>query len=163
MVEYFKVGQIINTHGIQGEIKVNPLTDDINRFKNLKRVLLDGQERAITSVKFQKDKVILKIEGINSMDDAMRCKGKYLEINRKDAVPLEENSYFISDLLNCKVFDTEGVEIGKMYDVIKTGNNDVYWIKGDKEVLVPALKNVVVNVDMDNLKIIIKPIREWQE
>ncbi|WP_102400654.1 ribosome maturation factor RimM [Haloimpatiens massiliensis] len=163
MEEYFNIGQIINTHGVHGEIKVLPLTDDINRFKSLKYVIIDGVERSVLGVKFQKNKVILKIDGINSMDEAMKYRGKYLKISRKDAVPLEENTYFIADLVNCDVFDTEGKELGKVYEVIKTGSNDVYWVKGEKEVLIPALKDIVKEVDIDNFKIIIRPVEEWQE
>lgn len=162
MEEYFNIGQIINTHGVHGELKILPLTDDINRFKSLKHVLIDDIERTILGVKFQKDKVILKLDGINSMDDAMKYRGKYLKINRKDAVPLEEDTYFISDLVKCGVFDTKGNKIGKIYEVIKTGSNDVYWVKGEKEVLVPALRDIVREIDINNFKITIRPVEEWQ-
>ncbi|WP_035290660.1 ribosome maturation factor RimM [Clostridium sp. KNHs214] len=162
MEEYFNIGQIINTHGVHGELKILPLTDDINRFKSLKHVLIDDIERTILGVKFQKDKVILKLDGINSMDDAMKYRGKYLKINRKDAVPLEEDTYFISDLVKCEVFDTKGNKIGKIYEVIKTGSNDVYWVKGEKEVLVPALRDIVREIDINNFKITIRPVEEWQ-
>ncbi|WP_138206668.1 ribosome maturation factor RimM [Haloimpatiens lingqiaonensis] len=162
MADYFNIGQVINTHGVHGELKILPLTDDITRFKTLKYVLIDDMEKNILGVKFQKDKVILKVEGINSMDEAMKYRGKYIKINRKDAVPLEENTYFIADLVKCEVFDTNGEKIGKVYEVVKTGSNDVYWIKGEKEVLVPALKDIVKEVDIDNFKITIRPVEEWQ-
>lgn len=162
-MEYFNIGEIINTHGVRGELKIMPLTDDINRFKQLKYVLIDNIERKVVSVKFQKDKVIIKVDGIDSMNEAMKYRGKYLKIHRKDAVPLEKDTYFISDLEKCDVFDTNGNKLGKVYEVIKTGSNDVYWVKGEKEVLIPALKDIVENIDINNFKITIKPIEEWQE
>lgn len=162
MIEKLNIGQIINTHGINGELKINPLTDDLNRFKSLKYVLIDDQKINVISSKIQNDKVILKIEGVNSIDDAFKLKGKYIKINREDAVSLEKDTYFIADLEQCEVFDTNGLNIGKVFEVIKTGSNDVYWVKGKEEVLIPAIKDIIENIDIENLKITIKPVKEWQ-
>lgn len=164
MREYLSVGVIINTHGVNGELKVYPLTDDMKRFKKLKNVYIDGLEKKVVWCKLQTDKAILKIEGIDTMNDAYKYKNKYIDVKREDAVKLPEGRYFIADLLNCEVFDENNLYLGKIYDVIKTGSNDVYWIKGENnsEVLVPALKNIVVKIDVENSKIIIKPVDTWQ-
>ncbi|GAA0078034.1 ribosome maturation factor RimM [Clostridium sp. CTA-5] len=163
MAELFKIGQIINTHGIKGEVKVYPLTDDVKKFKKLKTVLINGEEREIQSVKFQKDRVILKIEGIDSMNDAETYKQKYIETPRNEQQPLEEDTYYIVDLIGCNVYDTEGVELGKIFDVINTPNNDVYWIKEPKELLIPVLKDIVLSIDITEKKIVIKPVGQWQD
>lgn len=162
MKKFLAIGQIINTHGINGEVKVYPLTDDIKRFKNLKKVYIDGEENKVVSCKVQPKVVILKIEGIDSIDEAIKYKQKYIEVPREDAVKLQEGSYFIADIIGCNVTDENGIEYGKIADVIQTKNNDVYWIKEGKELLIPALKNIVVNIDVENKKIIIKPADTWQ-
>ncbi|OFI07705.1 ribosome maturation factor RimM [Clostridium acetireducens DSM 10703] len=160
--KYLSVGQIINTHGIKGEVKVYPLTDDINRFKKLKRIYIDGIEMNVLECKIQNKKVILKIEGIDTVEKANKHRNKYIEVAREDAVKLPESSYYIADIIGCNVLDENGFEFGKVYDVIKTGSNDVYWVKGKKEVLIPALKSVVVKIDIEREEIIIKPLEVWQ-
>lgn len=156
------IGQIINVHGVKGEIKVYPLTDDIKRFKELKTVLIEGTEHTVSWCKLQTNKVILKIEDINSIDEANKYRNKYLDIDRKDAVTLPKGRYFITDIIGCSVYDENSSYIGKVKDVIKTGSNDVYQVIGEKEVLVPAIKDVVKTIDVENLKIIIKPLDVWQ-
>jgi len=161
--QFLNVGQIVNTHGVKGEVKVFPLTDDPMRFKKLKKVIIDNKEVQILSYKFQKDRVILKLEGIDTMDDAIRLKGKYLKISREDAVKLPKDTYFIADLIGCSVFDTDETPLGEVYDVIKTGSNDVYWVKGIKELLIPVLKEIVLDINVEDKKIVIKPVKEWQD
>lgn len=163
MKEFMSIGQITKPHGVKGEVKVFSLTDSLEEFTTLKKVYIDGVERKITSCKLQTDRAILKIEGIDSMDEAEKYRNKYLKIHREDAKELPEDSYYIADLIDCKVFDTEGEELGTVYDVIETGSNDVYWVKGKKEVLIPALKDIVVKVDIGNNEIIIKPVNVWSE
>lgn len=162
MKEVLAVGQIINTHGLKGELKVYPLTDDIRRFRKLKAVYIEGISKNVVWCKFQSDKIILKLEGIDTIEMAEKLKTKYIEIDRKDAVELSENEYFIADLIGCQVVDSNDVELGKVFDVVKTGSNDVYWVKGKEELLVPALKDVVLNIDVENAKITIKPLEVWQ-
>jgi 16S rRNA processing protein RimM len=161
MEELITIGQIINTHGLNGELKVYPLTDDIRRFRKLEKVLVDGTEMKIVWCKLQTDKVILKLEGIDSIEEAQKYFKKYLEVRREDAVELPEGSYFIADLVGCTVFDSDGNNLGVVYDVLKTGSNDVYWIKEGKELLIPALKDIVLEVDILNRKIVIKPVDIW--
>jgi 16S rRNA processing protein RimM len=162
MKDFLSIGQIINTHGIKGEVKVYPLTDDIRRFRKLKEVYIDTKVVKILWCKLQSDKVILKLEGVESIEEAQKYKNKYVEVRREDAVELSEGEYFIADLIGCKVLDENSIELGEVYDVIQTPNNDVYWVKGKTEVLVPALKNIVSNIDVENRKIIIKPLEVWQ-
>ena len=163
MEKLFKIGQIVNTHGIKGEVKVYPLTEDVNKFKRLKTVLIGGVEKNIMGVKFQKDRVILKIEGIDSMNDAETYKEKYIEIPRDNDVKLPPDTYYIADLKECFVYDTNEKELGKVFDVISTLNNDVYWIREPKELLIPVLRDIVLSVDITLKKILIKPVSEWQD
>jgi 16S rRNA processing protein RimM len=162
MKEFLAIGQIINTHGLKGEIKVYPLTDDIRRFRKLTNVYIDGMLRDIIWCKLQSDKVILKIDGIDSIEQAQKYKNKYIEVKRENAVKLSEGEYFIADLIGCKVFDENDSEIGEIFDVIQTPSNDVYWIKGKTEVLVPALKTIVSSINIENRQVIIKPLEVWQ-
>ncbi|MNI76958.1 Ribosome maturation factor RimM [compost metagenome] len=97
------------------------------------------------------------------MDDAIRLKGKYLKVSREDAVKLPKDTYFIADLIGCSVFDTDETPLGEVYDVIKTGSNDVYWVKGIKELLIPVLKEIVLDINVEDKKIVIKPVKEWQD
>ena len=163
MKEILRVGKIVNTHGLKGEVKVIPLTDDPKRYNELEFVLIDGVKRNIEGCKYQKDRVIVKVEGINSIEEAEKYKNKYMEIPREYAVPLEEDTYYIADIIGCKVYDTEGKDLGEIYDVIQTKNNDVYWIRKPKELLIPVLLDIVTDIDIENKKIIIKPVGEWQD
>lgn len=163
MKDILRVGKIVNTHGLRGEVKVIPLTDDPKRYNDLEFVLIDGVERKIQGVKYQKDRVIVKVEGINSIEEAEKYKNKYMEIPREYAVPLEEDSYYIADIIGCTVYDTNGKDLGKIFDVIQTKNNDVYWIKKPKELLIPVLLEIVTDIDVENKKITIKPVGEWQD
>ena len=155
MVDYLRVGVISNTHGIRGEVKVFPTTDDVNRFKKLKQVFVDTKKEYIelqpTSCKFFKNMVILKFKGIDNINDVEKYKGMDLLVSREHAVPLEEGEYFIADLINLKVIDEDENEIGILDDVMQTGANDVYIIHlkdSGKEVLLPVIDECVLDVNM---------------
>lgn len=163
MSDVLKVGKIVNTHGLKGEVKVIALTNDPKRFSELEFVIIDGKEVNVEHCKYQKDRVIVKLEGINRIEDAERLKNKFLEIPRENAVELEEDCYFIADLKECVVFDTNGKELGQIYDVLQTKNNDVYWIRKPKELLIPVLQDIVLEINMDEHKIIIRPVGEWMD
>lgn len=163
MKKFLTIGEITKPHGIKGEVKVFPLTDDIQRFKKLKRVFIDGQEVKISYVTVGHDRAILRLEGVDSVEDAEKLRKKLLVVPREEAVRLEEGAYFIEDLKDCTVYDEEGLELGKVAEVIQTGANDVYWIKKPKELLIPAIRDVVLSVDVEAEKIIIKPIRVWSD
>lgn len=163
MSEYFKVGQIVNTHGIKGEVKVISLTDDVNNFKTYGKVLVGDQYKNILGVKFQKDRVILKLEGIDSIDEAETYKQKYLLVPREELPELEEGTFYLKDIIDCNVYDTNDKDLGKVAEVIQTKNNDVYWIKKPKELLIPVLEDIVLDINIDEKKIIIRPVGEWQD
>lgn len=163
MKKFLTIGEITKPHGIKGEVKVFPLTDDIQRFKKLKRVFIDGQEVKVSYVTVGHDRAILRLEGVDRVEEAEKLRKKLLVVPREEAVKLEEDSYFIEDLKDCTVYDEEGLELGKVADVIQTGANDVYWIKKPKELLIPAIRDVVLSVDVEAEKIIIKPIRVWSD
>ena len=164
MEDFIIVGQISKTHGIKGEVKVLPLTDDLTRFKKLKTVFVDNVEKKISGCKLQSKRAILKFEGIDSIEEAEKYKNKYIYIRRDDAIKLPEGEFYFADIIDCIVYEENGREIGKVYDVIETGSNDVYWVKeGKKQLLIPALKTIVESIDIENKKIIIKPVEEWME
>ena len=162
IMDYISIGQIVNTHGIKGELKIYPLTDDMKRYRKLEYVYIDGQKWTVVWCKLQPTTVILKLENLDKVEDAAMLKNKYLEVERSNAIKLPEGRYFVADIIGCMVSDTNGAELGKIDDVIFTGSNEVYWIKGDKELLIPALKSVVLNMDVANKKIVIRPVETWQ-
>ena len=156
MEQLLQVGVITQTHGVRGEVKVFPTTDDAARFKNLKHVMLDtGKETLpleIESVKFFKQFVILKFKGFDNINDIERYKRCPLLVERENAVPLEEGEYFIADMIGMKVITDEGENFGILKDVMETGANDVYVIEhpSEGEVLVPAIKECILDVDIEN-------------
>lgn len=162
MKQLLAVGKIINTHGLKGEIKLLPSTDDVDRFKELKEAYIDDAVVEIEGCKFQPGKVILKIKGVDSIEEAQRLKNKYIKVSRENAAKLPEDCYYEADIIGCNVYDQNDEELGKIDEIIRTGSNDVYWIKGKNELLIPAIKNVIVNIDINNKKIVIKPLDVWQ-
>ncbi len=161
MEQFLSVGQIINTHGVKGELKVYPLTDDVKRFRKLKKVYIDNEERTIIWCKIMPKVVIIKIEGIETLEEAFSLKQKYLKVKREEAVTLKKDSYFVADIVGSRVIDENDKELGCVDEVIFTGSNDVYWIKGENELLIPAIKTVVVKVDIEEKLIVIKPVDVW--
>lgn len=155
---YLRVGVIANTHGIRGEVKVYPTTDDVNRFDDLKEVILDtGKEHInlkVQGVKYFKNMVILKFKGIDNINDIERYKGKDLLVTRENAVPLEENEYYIADLIDMEVYDESGDKLGVLFDVMQTGANDVYVIKlqSGKELLLPNIDDCILDVNIEEHK-----------
>lgn len=162
MKEEITIGQITNTHGLKGELKIFPLTDDVKRFKKLKTVLLKNEEKKVIWCKIQNDnKVILKLEDIDTIEQAEKLKTEYIRVRREDAAKLPEGRYFVVDIVGCKVVDTNGNEVGIVKEVIFTGSNEVYWVKGKKDVMVPAIKSVVEDIDISNSIITIQPVEVW--
>ena len=135
MQEYFEVGQIVNTFGIKGQLKVKPFTDDINRFEELKTVYIckknEMKKVEIEDVKYNKQCVLLKIKGIEDLTEAEKYKGLFLKIDRKDAKKLPKDTYFIADILGLEVYTEEDELLGKVDDIFPTGANDVYVIKDE--------------------------------
>lgn len=158
MEDLLQVGAITQTHGVRGEVKVFPTTDDPQRFKQLKKVILDtGKERLpleIQGVKFFKQFVILKFKGIDNINDIERYKRCPLFVTREDAVELAEDEYFIADMIGMDVQLEDGAAFGTLKDVMETGANDVYIVhtKDYGEVLIPAIKECVLDVDIQKRK-----------
>lgn len=159
MEEILQVGIITTTHGVRGEVKVFPTTDDVNRFKKLKEVILDtGREKItleIEGIKFFKQMVILKFKGIDTLDDVVKYRQAGLYVTRDNAVKLGRDEYFIADLIGAEVYDESDQLIGRLEDVMTTGANDVYVIRttDEKELLLPAIKQCILNVDIQKHRI----------
>lgn len=155
MENLLQVGVITTTHGVRGEVKVFPTTDDAARFKKLKQVILDtGKENLtleIAGVKFFKNMVILKFKGYDNINDVERFRKKSLYVTRENAVKLKKNEYFIADLIGLKVTSDEGENLGELTDVLQTGANDVYVIskEGADDILLPAIRDCVKQVDIE--------------
>ncbi len=156
MEDLLQVGIITSTHGVRGEVKVYPTTDDPRRFRRLKEVVLDtGREKLnleIEGFKFFKQFVILKFKGLDNINDIEKYRQKSLYVTRKNAVRLQRDEYFIADLIGLKVQDEDGTELGTVKDVIETGANDVYEVEmaDGRSLLLPAIKQCILNVDVEN-------------
>ncbi len=166
MENFIEIGQIVNSYGIKGQMKIVPFTDDITRFNDLKTIFIEInkelKEFKIEEVKYHKNNVLIKLEGINDINDTEKYKNCYVKIDRKNAVKLPEDTYFIIDLLGIEVFTEEdNLFLGKIVDVFPTGSNDVYVVKDElgKQILLPAIGEVIKNVDIPNKKMIVKLIK----
>lgn len=155
MEPYLRVGVISSTHGLKGEVKVFPTTDDVSRFEDLEHVMLDtGKEYkrlTVTQVKYFKNQVILKFKEFNDINDIEKYRGCDLLVSREDAVPLEDNENFIVDLIGLQVKTEDGATFGTLTDVLQTGANDVYVVETleGREVLLPAIPSCILDVDLD--------------
>ena len=156
MEDLLQIGVITTTHGVRGEVKVFPTTDDPMRFKKLKQVILDtGKEQIeleVAGVRFFKNLVILKFKGIDNINDVEQYRQKSLYVTRENAVPLGENEYFIADLIGLKVVSDEGEELGNLSDVLQTGANDVYVVSKENtpDLLIPAIRDCIRQVDIES-------------
>lgn len=156
-MEYVYIGRVANTHGVRGAIKVFPTTDDPKRFEKLKKIIIEdprGHEATyhITGVKYVSKFVVLELKELTDMDMALKLKQGIVKIDRKHALPLEEDEYYIQDLIDMDVFDEEGTLLGRLREVIFTGANDVYavdLVEGG-EVLLPSIKECVLDIDVKN-------------
>lgn len=165
MQKYLEVGQIVNTFGVRGEVKVVPYTDDITRFNKLKKVYIQKkagmEEYEIENVRYHKNMVIIKFKKVDDMNTAELLKNLYLKIDREDAIKLPKDTYFIADLIGLDVYTDEGILLGKVDDIYSTGSNDIYVVKDEKgkQILLPAIPDVLKEIDLDNEKIIVHIIK----
>lgn len=163
MEDLLRVGVVTTTHGVRGEVKVFPTTDDPTRFEDLTQVILDtGREKRsleITGVKYFKNLVILKFKGLDNVDDVANFRQAEIYIRREDAVPCEENENYIADLLGMEVVTEEGMVLGTLKQVYETGANDVYIVQSDKkEYMIPAIQDCVKDVDLETNRMTIHVI-----
>ena len=156
-----EIGQIVNTFGIKGFVKVNHWVKDVTRFDDLKKVYIkirkELKELEIEEVKYHKNQVLLKFKGVETVEQAEMLRNAILEIDRKDAIPLEEGEYFIADLLESEVYTDDGEKLGILEDIFNTGSNDIYVVKNElgKSILLPRIKDVFKEIDVENKKIIV--------
>ena len=158
---FFEIGQIVNTFGIKGFVKINPFTDDLERFEELKSVFVVKNkeliEMQIEEVKYHKHLVLVKFKGIEDINMAEKYKGCYIKIKRENARKLPEGTYFIADLIGIKVYDEDGNLLGKVDDIYNNKSTDIYVIKDDlgKQILLPSTKEIIKQIDVDNDKMVV--------
>ena len=159
MQKRLEVGQIVNTFGIKGFVKVKPWVNDIERFDDLEKVYVKAKKETkkleIEEVKYHKDMVLIKFKGIETVEQAEMLRNSYLEIDREDAVPLEEGTYYIVDLLESEVYSDEGEKLGILEDIYNTGAKDIYVVKNElgKTILLPGIPEVIKEVKLEEKKI----------
>ncbi len=160
-----EIGQIVNTFGIKGMIKVKPFTDDIKRFDDLEKVYVEKNntkiEYEIEEVKYHKDMVLVKFKSINTVEQAEKLRNSYLKVSRDSVEDLEEDRYYIVDLIGIDVYTDENILLGKLEDIFNTGSNDIYVVKNElgKQILLPAISDVIKQIDMENKKMIVHIIK----
>lgn len=157
-MQYIEFGKITSTHGIKGEMKIYPYTDDVDNILKLKKVYLNSNEYVVSSIKFHKNMFIAKLKGIDTIEQAEKFRNCIIQRELDENEVLEEDTYYIKDLVNSTVFLEDGTMFGKLIDVFQTGANDVYVIKttNKQEVLIPAIKDVVKDIDIKTKKIVIE-------
>ncbi len=161
MLPNLEIGQIVNTFGIKGMVKVKPFTDDIRRFDELKTVYVEKNnnqtEYEIEEVKYHKDMVLIKFKGIDKVEQAEMLRNSYLTVSRDSVEKLEEGRYYIVDLLGLEVYTDEQILLGTLEDIFNTGSNDIYVVKDKqgKQILLPAIQDVIKQIDIENKKIIV--------
>jgi len=159
--EFITIGKVVSTQGNKGEVNILPLTDSTDRFKNLVTVFLRNNNSQTTSniekIRIKEDTVILKLKDIENIEEAKMIVGSFLEVERKNAVKLPKDTYFIFEIIGLEVYTENNIFLGKVENVISTGSNDVYIVKGKnkKELFIPAIREVVKNVNLEKKRITI--------
>ena len=164
-MRYFDVGKIVNTHGIRGNLKVVSHSDDPDKFFKLERVIIDGETFEIESAKGSKQFALLKLKGIDDMNAAIKLKGKIMQVPETDALELGEDEYYIRDIYDMEVYEGNGEHLGIICDIIVTGANDVYVVRkeGVKDLLIPAIRSCILNVDVPQKKMTVKLLEGLRE
>ncbi len=161
MIKYLEIGQIVNTFGIKGMVKVNPFTYDINRFDKLKKVYIKNnnveKEYEIEEVKYHKNIVLIKFKEIETVEQANLLRNSYIMINRDEEKPLKKGTYYIVDLIGIDVYTENNENLGQLEDIFNTGSNDIYVVrtKLGKQILLPAISDVIKKIDLENKKMIV--------
>lgn len=161
-MSYFEIGKIVNTQGLKGEVRVIPMTDDPKRFNALKSIEVffttHSKEYEIEKARLHKQFVVLKLKGVSSINEAEALRGGLIKISEENALPLEEDEYYIKDIYGLKVISDIGEELGVVEDIIFTGANDVYIVRehGIKDLLIPAIKQCILNIDKESKVMTVK-------
>lgn len=166
MKDLIEIGQVAKPQGLKGFIKINPFTDNMQKFENYKRVFIKNIEYKIEDLKYNKNQVIIKLKGIDSVEEAEKLRNLYLYIDKSDLAELPEDSYYIVDLIGLEVFNEENNELlGKIEDVFPTGSNDVYVVRSEigKQILLPAIKDVIKDVNIKDKKMIVKLLKGLED
>lgn len=153
MQDKMKVGQIVNTFGVKGEIKVYP---DNQFFEQYKELYVNGKKMEVKSVRYQKNLVIMKLQGLDDISEAEKLKGAILEVDKEEIPELPKDVYYINDLIGLNVYSDDGKYLGKLDDIFNTGANDIYKVG---EILLPAIKEVIQEIDIENKKIVVHIIK----
>ncbi len=162
--EFITIGKVVSTQGNKGEFKVLPLTDSTDRFKNITSIFIrkniNRKILNIEKIRFKENMVILKSKDIENIEEAKMIVGSFLEVERKNAVKLPKDTYFIFEIIGLEVYDENDIFLGKIENVISTGSNDVYIVKGEnkKELFIPAIREVVKNVNLEKKRITINMV-----
>lgn len=153
------IGRVMAAHGLRGELKVEPLTDDPTRFASLKRVFISDQEYAVRSVRGLPHRLLLKLDTIGDSESASKLRGKYIQIPTNESLDLPQDAYYHYQLIGLRVRTTHGDDLGTVKEILPLEANDVYVVQGSRgEVLIPALKSVVTNVDTEGSEITVEPV-----
>ncbi len=151
---FLVIGKLLKPHGLRGDVRVRPLTDDTSRFSWLKQVYLGKDELrplTVASIRFHKDVVLVKFEGLDGRDVVQHLHGQLLLVAKEDAIPLAEGEYYLYQLNGLDVYSDEDVYLGKLINVIETGANNVFEVKGEgKPILLPDIPDVIVDIDFEN-------------
>ncbi|WP_436412092.1 ribosome maturation factor RimM [Petrimonas sp.] len=158
------IGKIVAPHGVRGDVRIIPLTDFPERFQQLKTAYFDdGTRLSVESARQHKQFILLKFKGLQDRNAVENLRGKLVKVPRKDLVPLPEGHYYIFEIIGLKVYDIDGAYLGKVTDVMQTGSNDVYVVEDcDRPLLIPAIKEVVKEIDLAQGRMVIKPQEEWE-
>ena len=148
------VGKLGKVRGLDGSLKIIPLTDFENRFDDLKEIFVGEKLFQVENVKYISGEIFIKFVGIDSREIAKTLTNKFLKVDKKDVAPLDEGEFYTFDIIGCEVFDGDKF-FGTVAEVLKTGSNDVFQVKGESEILIPALKSVVKKIDIAEKKIFI--------
>ncbi len=158
--EYIAIGKILNTHGLKGEVVAEVATDFPERFASAAKVYVDRRPMTIERSELLHGKVILKLHGIDAVEDAEKVKGKLVEIYRSQLVPLPEGQYYHFQLIGLEVRTGQGEVLGKITEIMSTASNDIYLVTGNKrEVLLPAVADFIESIDLDKGCLVIKPVK----
>lgn len=159
MNEYLRIGLIVRPHGVGGDVKLQPLSDSVERFRSLDDAYIEKNGKytpvKASNIRIRPGAVFVSLSVSKSVEDAERLRNTYLCVDRAHAVKLPEGRYFVCDLIGCEVYDTEGVHLGVLTDVYETGANDAYVIEGKRKLSVPALKKLLASVDVENKRIVL--------